>query len=89
MPTVKEVMTSEIVTVEPDASIQEAARRMRDRENPVRRIPATTGGRPVGVVPRGYLREGRMGPLAWIGASPGPPAEGVIHVGVAWDRWRG
>ena len=46
--TLNEVCTHELVTVEPDATVAEAAQLMSDRA--IRRLPVVDGGRPVGMV---------------------------------------
>jgi CBS domain-containing protein len=51
--TVGDVCTSELETIEPGASIDDAVRRM--RESDVRRLPVVKDGRPVGIVSLGDL----------------------------------
>jgi CBS domain-containing protein len=50
---VGDVCTSELETIEPGASIDDAVRRM--RESDVRRLPVVKDGRPVGIVSLGDL----------------------------------
>jgi CBS domain-containing protein len=50
---VGDVCTSELETIEPSASIDDAVRRM--RESDVRRLPVVKDGRPVGIVSLGDL----------------------------------
>jgi CBS domain-containing protein len=50
---VEAVCSSEVVTVSPDTSLDDAARRMRERA--VRRLPVVDGKRPVGIVSLGDL----------------------------------
>ena len=50
---VGDVCSVRLTTVAPDASIEEAARIMRD--NALRRLPVVDGGRPVGIVTLGDL----------------------------------
>ena len=50
---VSDVCSSNLTTVAADASIEEAARIMRD--NALRRLPVVEGGRPVGIVTLGDL----------------------------------
>lgn len=50
---VTEVMSDEVVTISPDASVREAATIMADRK--INRLPVTDGGRLVGIVTRGDI----------------------------------
>jgi len=50
---VSEVASKNMVTIGPDASIDEAVRLMRERA--VRRIPVMEGGKPIGIVSLGDL----------------------------------
>jgi CBS domain-containing protein len=49
----KEVASQNVVTLEPDASVDEAIRLMRERA--IRRIPIMEGNKPVGIVSLGDL----------------------------------
>lgn len=51
--TVDDICSHEIVTIEPDADAEEAARVMRERA--IRRLPVTDEGKPVGIVSIGDL----------------------------------
>jgi CBS domain-containing protein len=51
--TVSEVCTTGIETIEPDASVDEALSRMREKD--IRRLPVAKHGRPVGIVSLGDL----------------------------------
>jgi CBS domain-containing protein len=50
---VREVCTTDIVTVEPDARVDEVIRMMRERD--IRRVPVVEGDEPVGIVTIGDL----------------------------------
>ena len=50
---VSDVMSTEVVTVEPSAPMREVATLMADRE--VNRVPVVAGGRVVGIITRGDL----------------------------------
>jgi CBS domain-containing protein len=54
---VSEVCTTGIESLEPDASVDDALRSM--RENDIRRLPVVKNGRPVGIVSLGDLAEER------------------------------
>jgi CBS domain-containing protein len=51
--TVSEVCTSGVETIEPEASVDDALRLM--REHDIRRLPVVKNGRPVGIVSLGDL----------------------------------
>ncbi|HVL98057.1 MAG TPA: CBS domain-containing protein [Egibacteraceae bacterium] len=67
----EEIASEDLVTVEPDTDITEAARIMRERA--IRRLPVTEGGKPVGIVSIGDLAIERDddSALADISAAPG------------------
>jgi CBS domain-containing protein len=50
---VKEIISSDVVTLSPDDSVGEAVQAMRQRD--VRRVPVVEGGKPVGIVALGDL----------------------------------
>jgi CBS domain-containing protein len=50
---VREIATSGIEAIEPDASVDDALRMM--RENDIRRLPVVKNGRPVGIISLGDL----------------------------------
>lgn len=50
---VKEIASKDVVTLKPDASVDEAIRIMRERA--IRRIPVMEGGKPIGIVSLGDL----------------------------------
>ena len=50
---VSEVCTTGIETIEPDASVDEALSRMREKD--IRRLPVAKNGRPVGIISLGDL----------------------------------
>ena len=52
---VKEWMTPEVVTIQPDTTLPEAHRLMTDKQ--IRRLPVVKKGRLVGIVTRGDVRE--------------------------------
>jgi len=68
--TISTACSEDLVTVSPDAPIEEAERVMSDRA--VRRLPVVEGGRPIGVVSLGDLAIERdpQSPLADIAAAP-------------------
>ena len=51
--TVGEIATTGVQTIEPDASVDDAVRMM--REHDIRRLPVVTNGRPVGILSLGDL----------------------------------
>jgi CBS domain-containing protein len=51
--TVADVCTTGVETIEPDASVDDAVRLMREKD--IRRLPVTESGRPVGIVSLGDL----------------------------------
>lgn len=51
--TVADVCTTGVETIEPDASLDDAVRLMREKN--IRRLPVTKNGRPVGIVSLGDL----------------------------------
>ena len=51
--TVSEVCTTGIETIEPEASVDEALSRMREKD--IRRLPVAKNGRPVGIISLGDL----------------------------------
>ena len=64
-----QIASKELVTISPDAAVEEAVRLMRDRA--VRRLPVVEDGRPIGIVSLGDLAVEREpdSPLADISAS--------------------
>jgi CBS domain-containing protein len=50
---VSEACTTGVETIEPDASVDDALRAMRDKD--IRRLPVVDGGRPVGILSLGDL----------------------------------
>lgn len=50
---VSEVCTTGVETIEPDASVDDALRRMREKD--IRRLPVAKNGRPVGIISLGDL----------------------------------
>jgi CBS domain-containing protein len=50
---VREVCTAGVETIEPDASVDDALRRMREKD--IRRLPVAKSGRPVGILSLGDL----------------------------------
>ena len=64
-----QIASKELVTVSPDASVEEAVRLM--REHAVRRLPVVEDGRPIGIVSLGDLAVEREpeSPLADISAA--------------------
>lgn len=67
---VADICSGEVVTLEPDASVEDAARLM--REKAVRRVPVVEGSTPVGVVALGDLavEEDPESALADVSAAP-------------------
>jgi CBS domain-containing protein len=69
--TVEDISSEGLVTVRPDAPVEEAVRLMRDRT--VRRLPVVEGGRPVGIVSIGDLAVERDPTSALADISAAPP----------------
>jgi CBS domain-containing protein len=64
---------ADLVTISPGASLEDAARLMRERA--VRRVPVVDGGRPVGIVSIGDLAMERDDQSALADISAAPPNE--------------
>jgi CBS domain-containing protein len=54
---VREVATTDLETLSPDASVEDAIRKMEERD--VRRLPVVDDGKPVGIVSLGDLAKAR------------------------------
>ncbi|MFL6239351.1 MAG: CBS domain-containing protein [Actinomycetes bacterium] len=67
----EDVCTSDLVTLPPDASVDEAAKLMRDKA--IRRIPVEENGKPIGIISIGDVAQERDqdSALADISAKPG------------------
>jgi CBS domain-containing protein len=73
----RDVMTEDVVSVDPDATAEHCARLMEERR--VKRLPVLDGGRLVGVVSRADLLRAVLEPPAKLGAEGAPERDARIR----------